>query len=114
VGKFIYDQTVKVDFDDRALAHLMVVIGAKLRRGEAFHFSWREDLSVGGGRTTVWIHPGVSLVYKFSGSRHARLNRAWIDALAMTANAPSGLYVMPEPPEDVPDDALDASVATMP
>ncbi len=43
MGKFIYDSTIKVDFDDRLLAHLQVVIGAKLRRGEAFHFTWRDD-----------------------------------------------------------------------
>ena len=35
MGKFIYEGTVKVDFDDRLLAHLMVVISAKLRRGES-------------------------------------------------------------------------------
>ena len=107
MGRFVYDQGVKVDFDDRVLAHLLVVIGAKLRRGEAFHFSWREDLSVGGGRTTVWMHPGVSLVYKFSGSRRPALNRTWVDALAMTANSPGGLYVVPEPTqlEPMDDDA---------
>lgn len=104
MGKFIYDQSVKVEFEDRALAHLLVVIGAKLRRGEAFHFSWREDLSVGGGRTTVWMHPGVSLVYKFAGSRRPTLNRAWVDALAIAANSPGGLYLVPEPALDDPMD----------
>ncbi|HWT32312.1 MAG TPA: ATP-dependent DNA ligase [Microbacterium sp.] len=108
MGKFVYDQIVKVDLDDRVLAHLVVVIGAKLRRGESFHFSWREDLSVGGGRTTVWMHPGVPLVYKFSGSRRPSLNRAWVDALAMTANTPGGLYVVPEPAEH---DAMDDDAA---
>lgn len=113
MGKFVYDHHEKVDFDDRVLAHLLVVIGAKLRRGEAFHFSWREDLSVGGGRTTVWLHPGVSLVYKFSGSRRPTLNRAWIDALAMTANSPAGLHVVPEPPDE-PDPTPDNAAGMIP
>ena len=99
MGKFVYDGLVKADFDDRVLAHLQVVIGAKVRRGESFHFSWRDDSSIGDGRTTVWIHPGASLVYKFYGSKQPAINRAWVDALVFTANSPAGLHVVPEPPD---------------
>ncbi|MFH8251999.1 ATP-dependent DNA ligase [Microbacterium sp. B2969] len=101
MGKFTYEGTVKVDFEDRALAHLMLVIGMKLRRGEPFHFSWKDDVSIGDGRTTVWIHPQCALVYKFYGSRMPQLNRAWIDALMQTANSSTGLYLVPEPPVPV-------------
>ncbi len=97
MGKFIYEGGPKVEIEDRALTHLQLVMTAKLRRGEPFSFSWREDASVGGGRTTVWIHAGSSLVYKYFGSRQPSINRAWIDSLAFTANAPSGLYLIPEP-----------------
>lgn len=99
MGKFIYDSAVKVDFDDRVLAHLQLVIGAKLRRGESFHFMWKDDTSIGEGRTMVWVHPNVSLVYKFNGSRRPTINRAWIEALIYTANSPAGLYTVPEPAE---------------
>ncbi|MEV4668408.1 ATP-dependent DNA ligase [Microbacterium sp. LWO12-1.2] len=99
MGKFIYEGGVKTEIEDRALTHLQLVITAKLRRGEPFPFSWREDSSVGGGRTTVWIHPGSSLVFKYFGSRQPSINRAWIEALAFTSNAPSGLYLVPEPSE---------------
>ena len=98
MGKLTYEGNLHVEFDDRVLAHLQIVIGSKLRRGEAFHFSWRDDVSVGDGRTTIWVHPRSSLVYKYYGSRRPTLNRAWIDALAQTANSPSGLYLVPEPP----------------
>ena len=97
MGKFIYEGGVKTEIEDRALTHLQLVITAKLRRGEPFPFSWREDSSVGGGRTTVWMHPGTDFVFKYAGSRQPSINRAWIDALAFTANAPSGLYLVPEP-----------------
>lgn len=100
MGKFIYDSTTKVDFEDRLLAHLQLVIGAKIRRGEGFHFAWKDDPSIGNGRTMVWVHPGLSLVYKFYGSRQPEINRAWIEALMYTANSPTGLYAVPEPPED--------------
>ncbi len=99
MGKLIYEGGVKVEIEDRALTHLQLVISAKLRRGEPFAFSWREDASVGGGRTSVWIHPGSSIVYKYYGSREPSINRAWVDALAFTSNAPTGLYLVPEPAE---------------
>lgn len=99
MGKFIYEGSVKTEIEDRTLTHLQLVITAKLRRGEPFPFSWREDPSVGGGRTTVWMQPSGSLVFKYYGSRQPSINRAWIEALAFTANSPGGLYVVPEPAE---------------
>jgi hypothetical protein len=97
MGKFMYDGLVTVDFEDRLLLHLQTVIGSKLRRGEPFHFSWKDDISIGGGRTTVWLHPGCSLVYRYYGSRRPDVNPSWIEALAYTANSSAGLYVIPEP-----------------
>lgn len=97
MGKFIYEGDVRTEIEDRALTHLQLVITAKLRRGERFGFSWREDGSLGGGRITVWLHAGSSLVFKYHGSRQPSINREWVDALAFTANAPSGLYLVPEP-----------------
>ncbi|WP_345803359.1 ATP-dependent DNA ligase [Microbacterium sp. AZCO] len=97
MGKLTYENSIRVDIDDRALAHLQLVIGTKLRRGESFFFSWREDASIGGGRTTVWMHPRCALVYKYYGGRPPRLNSAWVEALALVANSASGLYLVPEP-----------------
>lgn len=99
MGKFTYEGGQKVEIEDRALTHVQLVITAKLRRGEPFPFTWREDVSIGGGRTTVWIHSGSNLVFKYYGNRTPPVNRAWIDALAFTANSPSGLYMVPEPAE---------------
>lgn len=102
MGKFIYDGGPKTEIEDRALTHLQLVMTAKLRRAEPFAFTWREDTSLGGGRTTVWIHPGSSLVFKYHGSRQPSVNRAWIEALAFTANGPTGLYLVHEPEEGSP------------
>ena len=99
MGKLVYESSVQVDFDDRTLAHLQIVIGTKLRRNEAFFFGWRDDRSVGEGRTTIWLHPRCALVFKFYGSRTPRINLAWVDALARTANSPGGLELVPEPTE---------------
>jgi len=99
MGRLIYEGSVRFDLDDRTLAHLVVVISDKLRRAESFPLSWRNDPSTGDGRTTIWVHPASSLVFEFSGSRRPALNRTWLEALAIVANSPEGLHVIPEPAE---------------
>lgn len=100
MGYFQYDGSTKTDIEDRVLAHLQIVIGAKLRRSESFYFTWKEDVSLGSGRTTVWIHAGAGLKFKFHGSRQPAINPAWLTAFTMTANSATGLYVVPEPADD--------------
>ncbi len=87
----------KVEIDDRALAHVKVVILAKLRRNETFAFSFEHDISIGGGRSTIWLHPAIPLQFTFVGSRQPMLNRSWLDALMITANSVDGLRLMAEP-----------------
>lgn len=105
MGYFIYEHTNKIEIEDRALTHLQLVITAKLRRAEPFTFTWKEDASVGGGRISVWLHCHSSIVYKFHGSRQPSINRRWIEALSFTANAPTGLYLVPEPAQSFADPA---------
>ena len=100
MGKFIYEGGVRAEFDDRVLSHLQVAMGTKLRRNEPFYFTWHGDTSTGGGRTTVWVHAGASLVFTYYGGRPARINRTWLEALMRTANSPGGLQVVSEPPDD--------------
>lgn len=98
MGKMIYGAPMwSVDFDDRVLAHLRVVILAKLRRGESFSFGWQFDTSRGSGRGSVWMHPAIPLGFEFFGGREPALNREWIEALMLSANSPQGLAVVPEP-----------------
>lgn len=96
MGEFLYAQSAKVDIEDRALAHLQIVIGTKLRRGEAFHFTWRNDVASGSGRTSVWLQQGIPLSYRFNGGRQPSINGAWLDALLATANSTTGLHLVPE------------------
>jgi hypothetical protein len=108
MGRLTYDSTLTVDFEDRVLAHLQLVIGAKLRRNEAFYFSWKDDTSIGNGRSTLWMHPNIPLHYKYHGGRPPSINRAWVDELMLTANTPAGLQLVPEPELDLV--ATDATV----
>lgn len=104
MGKFVYEGGPKVDIDDRALLHLQMVMTAKLRRGEPFAFTWKEDVSTGGGRVTVWVHSESALVFKYSSSQQHPINRTWAEGLAMAANGPTGLYLVPEPTEAPAED----------
>ena len=100
MGKFIYGTpSISVDFDDRVLAHLKVVMLSKVRRGESFSFSWEYTVASGSGHSSIWIHPAIPLQFDFAGSREPRLNRSWVEELVRLSNSPAGLRVIPEPPE---------------
>lgn len=103
MGKFIYGTpSTTVEFDDRVLAHLKVVIVAKLRRSESFTFSWDYASADGSGHSSVWLHPAIPMQFEFLGSREPSINRAWLDLLIATANSPAGLRIVPEPSAGTP------------
>jgi hypothetical protein len=98
VGKFIYGTpSISVEFDDRVLAHLKVVILAKLRRQESFTFSWEYTSAQGSGHSSVWLHPAIPLQFDFYGKKDPTLNRLWLEEMVQLANTPAGLRIIPEP-----------------
>ncbi|MET4783690.1 ATP-dependent DNA ligase [Glaciihabitans sp. UYNi722] len=98
MGRLLYgSQGIEVQFDDRALQHLQIVITAKLRRHESFTFSWSDSAEVGSGRSTIWLDPSSTLYYRYSGSRTPSINRDWINSLMLSANSAGGLFFTPEP-----------------
>jgi len=103
LGKLLYgDSAREIEFDDRVLAHLQIVIGAKLRRHECFFFSWKDDPVVGNGRSSVWIAPSIPLFFKFSALARPSINREWLEELTVSSNNAQGLYLSSEPGEDTP------------
>jgi hypothetical protein len=100
MGRLIYDNTTAVEFDDRVLAHLQLVIGTKLRRGESFYLTWADDPAVGDGRNAIWLHPAVPLRLKYNGSRRPAINTTWIQQMMALANSTEGLRLISEPPDD--------------
>jgi hypothetical protein len=100
MGKLTYgDSGMQIDIDDRSMMHLQVVIGAKLRRGESFFFSWTNDPEGGTGRTSLWMDPSIPLFFKFFGGEAASINREWIATLTDSANSGQGLIFTAEPGE---------------
>lgn len=98
MGTLLYGtEAITIDFDDRALTHLQIVITTKLRRHESFLFSWSDGVALGSGRGSIWLHPQSILYYRFVGSRVPVVNQAWITELLKTANSGTGLVFTPEP-----------------
>lgn len=95
MGAITYDGT-RVDFDDRLLTHLEIVIINKFRRGESFLLSWKDSVALGSGRAAIWLTPNIPIYFKFSGSRIPDINREWLARLADSAGGPQGLVVIGE------------------
>jgi hypothetical protein len=97
MGKLYYGAArFEVEFDDRVLAHLQLVMTGKLRRSEAFLLSWATSSDRGSGRSMIWIHPTTDLHFQFAGNGRPSVNREWLERLAVLANTATGLYVTPE------------------
>jgi hypothetical protein len=101
MGSLTYDRVV-VDFDDRTLTHVQIVIIQKLRRGESFLLSWKDSTQVGGGRSSVWLNPAIALYFKFAGGHVPTINPEWLEELRGSAASAQGLVVSSERIQMVP------------
>ena len=98
MGKLVYaDGSLQLDIDDRVLAHLQIVIVAKLRRDEGFVMSWKDEPGIGQGRSSVWLHRAVPLYFKFESAETPAINRQWVEILTVSANSAAGLRLVEEP-----------------
>lgn len=96
MGKLNYAGLTSLDIDDYPLAHIKVVILAKLRLNQSFSFSWDHETE---GRTTIWVNPAVPIMFTFDTNDRRSPNRQWINDLFVSANSTDGMHLMPEPPE---------------
>lgn len=85
-----------IHIEDRALAHLKVVIATKLRRGESFTVSWTHPDDQPRGRSTIWLHPSIPLRFVFDDPEPAELSRTWIEDLANSASSTGGILLVAE------------------
>ena len=89
------------EIDDRTLAHVELVVLAKLRRNESFAFSFDGPK---GGRETIWVNPSATLRFEF-GQIVTEISREWLDELMDSANTTTGLKIVPEPERPTPASA---------
>jgi hypothetical protein len=97
VGTIYYGgSATPIHIEDRALAHLKVVIATKLRRNESFTVSWRHPDDQPRGRSTLWLHPSIPLRFVFDDPEPTELSRSWIEELANSANSSGGIMLIAE------------------
>ena len=107
-----------IHIEDRALAHLKVVIATKLRRDETFTLSWTHPDDQPRGRSTIWLHPAIPLRFVFDDPEPTELSREWIEDLANSANSSGGITLVAEhfdtgPIPIVSDEAAGGGAATI-
>ncbi len=111
MGSLIYGVSgIEISFDDRVLAHLELVINAKLRRRESFMLSWRDSPDVGDGRSSIWLDTAIPLYFRYSGSRVPLIDKDWLEELVVEAGSTRGLVLSEDPATDEPVTARDNSV----
>ena len=97
--------------EDRALAHLKVVIATKLRRHESFTLTWQHPDDQPSGRTTIWLHPSIPLRFVFEDPEPAELSREWIEDLASSANSSGGITLVAELVHSLEDGAEEPTLS---
>ena len=96
MGRLVYGNSeLTVEIEDRALAHLQIVIVAKLRRNEGFLFTWTNE--PGDGRHGIWLHQAIPLHFDFDSADYAQINRQWLESLTVSASSAGGLRIVEEP-----------------
>ena len=95
MGTLTYDGTA-IEFEDRVLTHLEIVIVNRLRRREGFLMSWIDSPAVGDGRSAIWLDPSIPLYFRFDGSRVPTINEDWLEELGRSAVSSTGLIVKGE------------------
>lgn len=86
--------SVDLPIDDRTLAHLELVIIAKLRRQESLSLAITDDET--GRRQAFWLSPSTTVRFAYDAPM-PEINRLWLQELVDAANSPGGLRILPEP-----------------
>ncbi|MDZ8170828.1 DUF7882 family protein [Microbacterium xanthum] len=102
MGRLYYANAVEpIELPDRLLAHVKVIVGTKLRRGESFTLSWKHAADQEEGRTTLWLQPSIPLRFVFESAEPEKLNQPILKHMAEMANSSAGLTV--DLDEEIPE-----------
>lgn len=97
MGQLLYGNGLPIEVDDRALAHLEIVIESKLRAHEEFFFSWDDGRGISRHHSRIWMESSVSLDYYYTQQTGTQINPDWIDDLAHSVDNRRGLHYLAEP-----------------
>ena len=94
---WLHYENFLVPIDDRALAHLDIVLAQKLCHDECFLLRWRVAPENGSGRVALWCAPGIALSFQFDSAEPVEINRAWIRDLITSSYSIGGVEFSDEP-----------------
>ena len=77
--------------DDVLLAHMQVLIIAKLRRNESFLLSWTEGRHAGSGRRGLWMHREMDLYFEFAGNGQPTIDQNKLENYSISASSNQGV-----------------------
>jgi len=82
-----------VEFEDRLLAHIHLVVMQQFRNNRSFAMSWLNAVAAGDGRSSIWLHPAGLYFFRFAGSRSPAIDADWVKLLTTSALSSQGLIV---------------------
>ena len=92
---------VAVYLDDRTLAHLHIVMAAKLREGSSFVVSGLASLARNArdvvARDAVVIEPETPLQITYTEKADCSLNPRWLEAIRAASSKSVGIVLVSEP-----------------
>jgi len=92
VGELHYGPDMpSIELPDRVLAHLQLVIGAKLRRRESFYLRIREV--DGSPSIALWIAHSIQLQFRYQHLQPLEIDREWLRDLEEQSFTPAGIII---------------------
>lgn len=94
MGRLHYDGSADpVLIDDVELAHLKVVLAAKLRRHESFMMTWHPEGGGPPGKATIWIHPAIPLQLFFDSAATPEIDPHHVEEIMHALNSTGELVL---------------------
>jgi hypothetical protein len=87
------DGWMTIQLDDDLLAHVALVVFAKLRRNEPLLVSWTDPA---GSPTQAWLHPNSTVVARHTAGADTTIDRRRAERMMIAANSTHGLRLSPE------------------
>ncbi|MEI5582646.1 MULTISPECIES: DUF7882 family protein [unclassified Agromyces] len=82
------DGWMRIELDDDLLAHVALVVFAKLRRREPLLVSWTDPA---GSRAQAWLHPNSTIVARHTAGVDTSIDRRRAERMMVAANSNWGL-----------------------
>lgn len=91
------DGWMSIALDDDLLAHVALVVFAKLRRNEPLLVSWTD---AAGSAMQAWVQPSSTVVARHTPGADSPIDRGRAERMMVAANSTPGLHLMAHALED--------------